>query len=310
MKASMVENRGDAKIAYDSLIVAPKKLSVFNSDLALRIVNELARNPGCAMDLARSLKEHEQKIYYHLRRLENVGIVKPIGTEKRYGMTAKIFSMTCPVIATKLYEDGRPLKKTATAKDPNTMKFFYPFIEDGKLNAMIIIGDTYSHGRFDSESTEGPYTFELGILLGNLLSNLKFPHYKFDTEVTKEDLKENLIVIGNIKTNILVDKLNGHLPVYFDEENKFYITSKKTGAFYDDARVGIITKIRSPFEKNKKVLLLGGRGRRGTQAAILACTKHFQKIAKNLNEDGDAVIVVKGFDRDGDKVIDDIVVLE
>ncbi len=310
MKASLIENRGDVKISYESLLVAPKKLSVFNSDLALRIVNELAKAPGCAMDLARSLKEHEQKIYYHLRKLENVGIVKPIGTEKRYGMTAKIYSMTCPVIATKLYEDGQPLEKTSSVIDPNVMKFFYPFIEDGELNAKIIIGDTYSHGRFDSESTEGPYAFELGVLLGNLMSTLKFPHYKFDTEVSKDDLKENLILIGNPQTNILIDKINNHLPVYFDEKNRFCITSKNTSKVYEDARVGIIAKMQSPFEKTKKILVLGGRGRRGTQSAILACTKHFSKISKKLDDDGEVVTVVKGFDRDGDKVIDDIVILE
>jgi len=310
MKASLVENRGDGKVSYESLVVAPKKLSVFNSDLSLRIVNELARNPGCAMDLARNLKEHEQKIYYHLRKLESVGVVKPVGTEKRYGMVAKIYSMTCPVIATKLYEDGHPINKKASVKDPNMVKFFYPFVDNGELKARIVIGDTYSHGRFDTESTEGPYAFELGMLLGNLVGKLKFPHYKFDTETRKNDLRENLILIGNSQTNILIDKVNGRLPVYFDEKNKFYITSKKTNKVYDDARVGIIAKIESPFQKGKKILILGGRGRRGTQSAIIACTMHFQKIMKMISEDGDSVIVVRGFDREGDKVIDDVVVLE
>ncbi len=310
MKASLVENRGDGKVSYESLVVAPRKLSVFNSDLSLRIVNELVRSPGCAMDLARNLKEHEQKIYYHLRKLEDVGVVKPIGTEKRYGMIAKIYSMTCPVIATKLYEDGHPVEKKSSVKDPNMMKFLYPFVEDGELKAKIVIGYTYSHGRFDTESTEGPYAFELGILLGNLIGKLKFPHYKFDTELRKSDLKENLIIIGNSQTNILVDKLNGQLPVFFDEKNKFYITSKNTNKVYDDARVGVIAKIRSPFDKNKKILLLGGRGRRGTQSAIIACTKHFNKVFKSVDSEVDIIKVVKGFDREGDKVIDDVVVLE
>jgi len=310
MKASLVENRGDVKVSYESLVVAPRKLSVFNSDLALRIVNELVKNPGCAMDLARNLGEHEQKIYYHLRKLENVGVVKPIGTEKRYGMVAKIYSMTCPVFATKLYEDGHPLEKKASVKDPNMMKFFYPFVEDGELKARIVIGDTYSHGRFDTESTEGPYAFELGMILGNLIGKLKFPHYKFDTEIRKDDLKENLILIGNSQTNILIDRINGHMPVYFDEKNEFYITSKNTNKVYDDARVGIIAKIKSPFQKGKNILILGGRGRRGTQSAIIACTKHFSKILKKIESDDETVIIVKGFDRDGDKVIDDVVVLE
>ena len=54
------------------------------------------------MDLARKLEQHEQKIYYHLRNLEKAGIIKQTRTEQRYGMTAKIFDVISPVVATKM----------------------------------------------------------------------------------------------------------------------------------------------------------------------------------------------------------------
>jgi DNA-binding transcriptional ArsR family regulator len=67
-----------------------KKLNVFGSDLAIKIINELAKKPACAMDLARALNEHEQKIYYHLRRLEKAGIISLEKTEIRAGALTKI----------------------------------------------------------------------------------------------------------------------------------------------------------------------------------------------------------------------------
>jgi DNA-binding transcriptional ArsR family regulator len=310
MKASLVENRGDVKVSYESLVVAPRKLSVFNSDLALRIVNDLVKNPGCAMDLSRNLGEHEQKIYYHLRKLENVGVVKPVGTEKRYGMIAKIYAMSCPVIATKLYEDGHPLEKTSSVKDPNIAKFLHPFIEDGELNAKIIIGDPYSHGRFDKASHEGPYALDFAIFLGNYLNQIKFPHYKLDTEVNNNDLKDNLILIGNMKSNVVIDKVNKELPIHFDTKDDFRIVSTLTKNSYKDPRVGVVIKTDNPFIKGKKILILGGIGSRGTRSSIIAFTQYFQELVKN-NEENDKVFrVVKGFDKSGDRIIDSVEIME
>jgi len=304
MKASLVENRGDGKVSYESLVVAPRKLSVFNSDLALRIVNDLVKNPGCAMDLARNLKEHEQKIYYHLRKLEDVGVVKPIGTEKRYGMTARIYSMTCPVIATKLYEDGHPLEKASSTKDSNMMKFFYPFVEDGELNAKIVIGDPNEHGKFDSKSKEGSYFADFAILLGSFVNQYNFPYYRMDTEVSQKDLKENLILIGNTRTNVIMDKIKKHLPIEFFEEGRFSFISKKTNKKYTDPRTGFIIKIKNPFNSEKNIMVIGGLRTRGARAAMIAITNNMDKINDNNESDEEILRIVKGFDRAGDGIID------
>ncbi|NIO22197.1 MAG: ArsR family transcriptional regulator [Candidatus Aenigmarchaeota archaeon] len=310
MKASLVENRGDGKVAYESLVVAPRKLSVFNSDLALRIVNELVNTPGCAMDLARNLKEHEQKIYYHLRKLEDVGVVKPIGTEKRYGMTAKIYSMTCPVIATKLYEDGHPLEKSPSVRDHSAMKFFYPFIEDGELTAKIVIGDPNEHGRFDRKSKEGSYLTDFAILIGSFVNKYKFPYYKIDTEVNQKDLKGNLILIGNIRTNVVMDKIKKHLPIKFLEEGQFSFISKNSNKRFTDPRTGFIIKIKNPFNPENFILAIGGLRTRGARAAMIALTKNMDKINNKNESDENILRVVKGFDRTGDSVIDSVEFIE
>lgn len=312
MPFHFIESNGNKKLIYTSILVEPKKLNIFGSDLALKIVKELASNPGCAMDLARKLNEHEQKIYYHLRRLENVGVIKQIRTEKRYAMTAKIYSLASPVIAAKLHDGGYEIRNEIVNElqtiNQDLTNFFHPFIEDGKLNAKIIIGDTYSHGKYDTGSTEGPYVIDFIMMLGSMIKNPKFPIQKLDTEVSQDEIKNNIILIGNPRTNTIIDRMNNALPVYFEEKDIWGVVSKKTGKKYTDPRTGVIVKCDNPFNRNKKVMIIGGVGRRGVRATTLAITNNLKEIVKNIN--GDFSCIVCGYDKDGDKVIDSIKILE
>ena len=90
----LIEDTEDGQKAYKTLLIKPKLFSVLNSELALRVLQELSKKPTCAMDIARKLKQHEQKIYYHVRRLEQAGIIKLVGTEERVGALAKLYSVS------------------------------------------------------------------------------------------------------------------------------------------------------------------------------------------------------------------------
>jgi len=307
----LVENMdfGEHKI-YNSVFVDPENIDIISNDLARKIVTQLSKAKGCAMDLSRELKQHEQKIYYHIRRLEEAGIIKKVGIERRFGMTAKMYTTVSPIVSAKLYEDGTILKNNDISGDLQTLQFFQPFVHDGKLDAKIVIGDTSTHGRFDGEAKEGHYGFDLAMLLGGLVRNLKFPSYKLDTEITEDDIKNNLILIGNPKTNTLIDRINKELPVYFDESNGFSIVSKTNGKLYDDPAVGLILKMNNPFDSTKKILLIGGSKTRGSRAAFLACTRHIKELLEKTDKEGNIACLVKGIDRDGDRVIDEVKFVE
>ena len=103
MKTTLVENLEDKQKIYKTLLLEPKNLSVLGNGIPLKIIDALSKKPACAMDIARKLKIHEQKIYYHMRNLEKSGIIRMISTESRYGMTAKMYEVVSPVVATKLY---------------------------------------------------------------------------------------------------------------------------------------------------------------------------------------------------------------
>src|SRR4030042_1227177 len=138
----ITEETEDGQKIYRTLVIKPNRLSVLNTELAVKILQELARRPSCAMDIARRLKEHEQKIYYHLRRLEKAGIIKMERTEERSGALAKIFSVSSPFVSVKLF-DSENLIDVKTK--PKEIEFLKPFIHKGKLDAIIVVGSPDPH---------------------------------------------------------------------------------------------------------------------------------------------------------------------
>lgn len=310
MKTMLVENGENKQRVYDSLMLDSKHLGIFSNDLAVKIINELAKQPLCAMDVAKKLRQNEQKIYYHLRKMRNAGIVKLNGTEQRYGMTAKIFELVSPVIATKLYDQGYTLEPTVMRNIQNQsfLKLMHPFLKDGKLDTKIIIGDSYAHGRFDAPGTEGPHVFDFAVLLGNYIENPRFPLYELDTEVSEKDLKDNIILIGNPRTNVIIDKINANGHKYFDHEDK--ILSVREKKLYENPRMGVIIKDTNPINKNKKMLIIGGVRTRGLQAAIIALTQNIESVVNDKEKNDNFICIVEGLDKDGDKRIDSMNILE
>ncbi|MFH1623316.1 MAG: helix-turn-helix domain-containing protein [Candidatus Aenigmatarchaeota archaeon] len=308
-----VEETSDGQKAYRALQLNPKKFSVLNSDLAQRILNELSKRPSCAMDIARRLKEHEQKIYYHLRRLEGSGIIMLKGTEARAGATAKIYAVSHPYLAIKIF-DGESLTDVKTKI--REIEFFQPFISGGRLDATIVVGSPDPHGKYGGQALDGSVGIDLALFLGTFLKTAH-PNYKLDTEVTDADLRGNLIVIGGPKTNTVIDRFNHDLPVYFDPKHDFNVVSSFTKSVYSGDDIGIIVKMRNPLARSGKngangkfVLVLSGIRFKGTRAAIVALVKRMRDVQAGNAFEAGVARVVRGIDKDADGRIDDVEFLE
>jgi hypothetical protein len=182
-------------------------------------------------------------------------------------------------------------------------------VENGKMNAIIVVGSPDPHGKYGAQASDGSAAIDLALFLGTFLetSNL---NYKIDTQVREEDLQKNLILIGGPKANILIDKINDKLPIYFDTKHDFNIVSSFSKNVYTEDEVGIIVKMESPFAKGKEILVLSGRRFKGTRAAIVAIVKYLKKISEGNKFNGNIARVVKGIDRDADGIIDDVEFLE
>jgi DNA-binding transcriptional ArsR family regulator len=315
-----IEETKDEQKAFKALELKPKSFSVLNSNLAQKILSELGKKPSCAMDISRKLKEHEQKIYYHLRRLEGAGIITLERTEERVGATAKIFCVSHPYLAIKLF-DGEHLSDVKTKA--REIEFFRPFIEEGKLDATIVVGSPDPHGKYSVQALDGCAGIDLALFLGSFLKNAKV-NYKLDTEVTESDMRGNLILIGGPKANIIIDKFNKDLPIYFDEKHGFNIVSSFTKSVYSSDDIGIIIKMKNPLAKNKNkkngdlkngngekyILVLSGIRFKVPRAEIVELIKHMREFQTGSRFDSGVARVVRGIDIDSEGRIDDVEILE
>ena len=308
----LIEETKNGQKAYETFLVNnPRLLSILNNELALKIVEELGKNPSCPMDVARKLKEHEQKIYYHIRKLEKLGIIKVDRIEERVGATAKIYSPVSPVIAFRLFE-GEYVNNVKTRA--SELKFLRPFVEDGKFNSIIVVGSPDPHGKYKSPASDGYCAIDLGMFFGQFIKESKSLYYKLDTQVRAGDLKKNIILIGGPKSNIISEKINKELPIYFDYSEKFLdwnIVSSLSKTVYTDEHVGFITRIPNPFCEGKEILVFAGKRFRGTRAAVVGFIRHTREVIKgNKQKPGKIAKVVKGVDEDSDGIIDEVEFLE
>ena len=274
---------------------------VVSSELAHKILNLLAKEPMYSIDIAKSLKVHEQKIYYHIRNLEKAGIIKIVKKETKQGATANFYALTEPAFVIR-FKNFETTSKIGQIK--NESEFLEPLIKNGQLNSLIIVGSPDPHGPDKARSRDGYYGMDLALFLGTFLNYVPQFNVKLDTEVRDEDLQNNLILIGGPVVNKIVEKINSKLPIRFEDGN---IKSTISNEVYPQDECGIIVKTKNPFNSDKFILVVAGKRFSGTRAAIIAFLKGFKKITDgNLHNKNIKAKVVEGIDLDSDGIIDDI----
>jgi len=310
----IVDTAAGKTVSAPAKIVRPEQLATALSPLAWKILQELARQPAYPKELARLLKVHEQKVYYHIRNLEKAGLIRILRSESRQGAMAKIYTADASALAV-LLKPLQPSAKLQSLKSEHK-RFLEPFILDGKLNALIIMGSPEPHGPTKVRAKDGTEAAELGLFLGSFLNYIPEQCVRLDTEIRESDLKRNLIVIGGPAVNMIMARLNEKLPIRmkqvehgaFKYSNIYSDISHKS---YSEENHGIVVKTRNPFDRTKEVLVLAGRRSAGTKAAILALLTHFDDLCAGNKKDSKVLAkVVEGIDADSDGVLDSVDVLE
>ncbi|MFQ6010366.1 MAG: helix-turn-helix domain-containing protein, partial [Candidatus Aenigmatarchaeota archaeon] len=271
--AWLVEHRGGKTFSLPAKITKPEHLKNALSPMAWKILTMLAEKPMYPKEIAKKLKLHEQKVYYHIRNMEKAGLIEKIHEQTKLGAVAKIYSVTDSVFALTL----KPLEESAkifTMKREHR-RFLEPFIENGRFNALVIMGSPDPHGPRKVQARDGPPTAQLTLFLGSFINYMPEKSIKVDTEVRDEDLKNNLIILGGPGPNAIMRKVNKKLPIQFKhirEEGAFFTEfySSLSGNTYNSEANGIVVKTKNPFDKNKEMLVIAGMRRKGTNAAILS----------------------------------------
>ncbi|MBI5176674.1 S-layer protein [Candidatus Micrarchaeota archaeon] len=290
--------------ALDAAIVEAKGFEALSGD-RLKILRALASEPKYPAQVARELKMQVQTAYYHIRILQNAGLIRFVETEERGGATAKKFSSAGDAVAVVINASAvRPYSPGRLAKPPHYLE---PFISAGHLNGKIVLGSPDPHGKHRARGSE-LCVAELAMMLGNY-ANFEYPLYYLDTELRERERKGNIIAVGGPKVNSFMAEINRALPIRFDESS-FTLKSSLSGKSYEE-NAAVVEIVENPFNRTKKILVVAGTNHLTTRVAILALLREREKMErKNSFDAKEWAHAVQGFDEDGDGIMDAVEVLE
>lgn len=300
-------------VASRSKIIDIENIKYVNSKLAKKILKELLNSPLYPKEIARRIGINEQIVYYHIRNLYNAGFLEISKKKQVSGIITKYYKVSSNVFSILLDSPKNFLEYENNLVD--VYYFLNPFIENGKMNSIIVFGSPEPHGPTRSRAKDLKIGAELCLLLGSFLNEYNKEYVKLDVEVRENDLrKNNIIIVGGPGVNTVAAKINEKLPIKFAKrvnERYLAIYSSLSKKFYEEETQGIIIKARNPFNKDKYILLIAGRRYVGTKAAMLSLLKHLKDICKG-NKYNNKIFghVVEGIDINSDGVIEDVMILE
>lgn len=305
----LLRTSGKHSVAYPvKMIESPSILSVLSSELAWRIYREMSE-PSCPIDIAKKLGVHEQKVYYYINRFRKSKLIKEAGSEQRHGTIARFYQTrdsTFAVMAGELH-GGREVGISS----PSHISLLEPFVKDNELNARIIVGSPDPHGPWKARASDSFCAIDFALFLGAYTRGFEKPNYRLDVEVRDSDLKDNLILIGGPTVNMITRKINSRLPVRLELRGDRSIKSTLSGKSYRSDECGIIVLTANPWDRSKKILLIAGKRFQGTRAAVISMIKSLDKVMEgNKYSKKHIARVVKGYDMDGDGIIDSSELLE
>jgi len=307
------------KVKEITMVKDPQKLKMILNMLTWKILVMLSEREMYPLEVAKKLGIHEQKVYYHIRKLAKAGAIVVTREEKKKGAIAKYYKAVSPAFGIELPQGYRTIQRLSLlGMNQQIQKFFKELIrEDGRFEGKLVVGSPTPHGPFKTSARDGHYASYLTFFLGQFAKMPEEFAIKLDVDVKAEkEEKNNLILVGGPGTNLLTQEVNEHLPIKFNmqpSEQGFLfggLVSRKTSHVYTEDTVGLIAKIVNPWDSAKRVIVLAGNKAVGTKACVLALTSFWKKTLKDYHGEDTFATVIQGFDLDGDGKVDSIDILE
>jgi DNA-binding transcriptional ArsR family regulator len=318
-KLLLEEDGKTQRVKEITILDDTQKLKMILNSLTWKILMALSEKEMYPLEIAKVLKIHEQKVYYHIRKLEKAGAIAVTREEEKKGATARYFRAVSPAFGIELPQEYRSIKQLSLlTMEEQIQKFYKEFVKDnGAFGGKIVVGSPAPHGPFKTVARDGHYAAHLTFFLGQFVKMPDDFAIKLDVDVKAEkEEKNNLILVGGPGTNLLTQEINEYLPTRFDmrasAEGFLFggLVSVRTSAVYTSDNVGLVAKIVNPWDRSKRIMVLAGNKAVGTKACVLALTNFWEKTLKNYKGDETFAKVVQGFDLDGDGKVDSIEVLE
>jgi DNA-binding transcriptional ArsR family regulator len=318
-KLLLHEENKEQKVKEIAITKDPQKLKMMLNKLSWKILVMLSEEEMYPLEIAKRMGIHEQKVYYHIRKLVKAGAITVVREEEKKGAIAKYYKPVSSAFGIELPQEYKPIRKLSLlTMDEQIQKFFKEFSrKDGTFGGKIVVGSPTPHGPFKTSARDGHYASYLTFFLGQFVKMPDEFAIKLDVDVKAEKEERNdLILVGGPGTNVLTQEVNESLPIRFNmqpSEQGFLLgglISKKTSRAYTVDTAGLIAKIVNPWDKTKRVIVLAGNKAVGTKACVLALTNFWKKTLKNYHGEDTFATVIQGFDLDSDGKVDSIEILE
>ena len=275
----------EAILKFGKKLYFPKEIRIDSEKE--KILKILLTGEKTLKEISKELKISPQLAFFKLKKLIEEGFVEKKG---RFYFASNSYFL---VLSHEGIDSNIIVQK-------NFLKYF---AESGFLNCYLVVGNMDPHGEFSARARDVHLAAYISLHLGKICEFYREDFVKFDTEIlSKNLLKENLIVIGGPVTNTVAYKLNTVSKIRFLQELNWCIFSEFSRKIYDEEFGAIITLFKNPWNKNKKILWIAGRRNVSTKIAI--------DFLSQINDEEDFYYIISGKDLDGDGKIDKVEVLE
>jgi len=318
-KKLLLQDDGHTQKVKEISIMRAQKLKMILGNLSWKILAMLSEEEMYPLEIARQLGVHEQKVYYHIRKLEEAGAIKVEREEKKKGATAKYYKTVSPAFGVEFPKGYTTIRNLSLqSMDGQIQRFFKEFVNGkGILEGKIVVGSPTPHGPFKTSARDGHYAAHLTLFIGQFAKMPADFAIKLDVDVKAEKEEKNyLILVGGPGTNLLTQEINNYLPVRFNMQSSDQgfllggLSSEKTLRVYTADATGLIAKIVNPWDTTKRIIVLAGNKTVGTKACVLALTNFWKKTLQEYGGEDTFATVIQGFDLDGDGKVDSIEVME
>ncbi|MCW4028403.1 MAG: helix-turn-helix domain-containing protein [Candidatus Bathyarchaeota archaeon] len=317
-KMLLQENNNTQEIKEITILKDAQKLKTILGPLSWKILTMLSQQEMYPLEIAKKLDIQEQKVYYHIKKLQKAGAIEIAKEEKKKGATAKYYKTTSPAFGVEFPQGYKPIQNRTPLNISKPLQtFFKEFIQDTTFNGKIVVGSPQPHGPFKTSARDGHYAAHLALFLGQFTRTPEEFAVKLDVDVKAEkEEKNNLLLVGGPGTNLLTQEINEYLPIKFIMQTSPQgfllggLASKKSSQIFTSDVTGVIAKIVNPWDETKRIIVLAGNKAVGTKACVIALTNFWKTTLQKYKGEDTFAVVIQGFDLDGDGKVDSIEVRE
>ena len=119
----------------------PDQFGAAYGKVGQKIISSLAGGPKYPAEIARTLGVQHQTVYYHIRRLEQAGLISKVRSRMIRGGEANLFSLSSDGYAVEFAVEGERIPSIPAASRSSAFgRFFSEFTKDGALDGWLVVG--------------------------------------------------------------------------------------------------------------------------------------------------------------------------